>query len=89
MSEGPTAEPEPVPWGTEADPFPVGTVITMPAPEHAPTEYVGRTVEETHPSTDSTTIVEVPGACAAKEIQGRIEHWDWRIGGYKGGDDER
>jgi|AntRauTorckE6833_2_1112554.scaffolds.fasta_scaffold20885_2 hypothetical protein len=69
MAEEPTANPEPLPWGTEETPFPVGTRFNGPDDFSA---KVTRVDEGTQP------IVFVDGmGLMPKEIQGRIEESGW------------
>lgn len=78
MAEGPTAPPEPVPWGTESDPFPVGTRIEVPT-DDAPG---GREVLSVD-GRSSNDLVSVDGfGLMVKEVQGRLDEEGWRIAGY-------
>lgn len=64
MAEGPTAEPEPVPWGSEDDPFPVGTQL-IAKKENADS----MTVTEV---TDKLVFLDNAGY-KPEEVQGQIE----------------
>ena len=83
MSEGPTATPEPVPWGDESDPFPEGTVISRAAPTEAPIERIEQPVETEW--NGAGRIVYVDGfGFSPEEVQGRLNQWDWEIAGREG-----
>jgi hypothetical protein len=69
MSEGPTATPEPVPWGDKADPFPEGTVLEFPDGERG---IVG--------PCDHPRMITVDGRpLLPEEIQGRIDEAGWEV----------
>jgi hypothetical protein len=84
MAEEPIAEPEPVRWGTDSDPFPVGTQIEIPN-DNAPSRGGISTVirgsdflREKHPN--AVFFGEEP--LTPSEVQGRIDEEGWRVAGY-------
>lgn len=85
MSEGPTATPEPVPWGDEDDPFPDGTVISIPC--HAEGAPDRREVAvETEENGAGGKIVYVGLGFSPEEVQGRIDEWGWEVVGHADGE---
>lgn len=85
MVEEPTAPPQPVGWGTESDPFPVGTQFRIPN-ESAPgsdgmstVTKVGKSgIEQYGPNTvfvDGTPMS--PGM-----VQGRLNEEGWMVSGF-------
>lgn len=77
MSEEPTADPRPAPWGSEADPFPVGTKIELGGFVH--------TVESTSTRGNGEAVVDLGPAYLASEIQGLIHAGNAAIVGREGG----
>lgn len=85
MAEEPIADPEPVQWGTESAPFPVGTQIEIPnenAPSGGGISTVTRGDEYLREERPDSVCFGGGEPLTPGEVQGRIDENGWRVAGY-------
>ncbi len=84
MVEEPTAPPKPVGWGTESDPYPVGTQFSLPnenSPSGGGISTVTKVGESGIERYDQAVFVD--GSPMAPEmVQGRLNEEGWMVSGF-------